>query len=338
MANDTGIGNINFGSAASQLIAYLNNPDYRDKDPLNLRRYLLNEKADGRVTENDIDFDQLYRDLNDLESPTTAAIAILNGAKGYNAYGAMFGPAFLSLGNGTLADRQRQAALISTFYKSGSPGLFPDDSGEQRLPSQSQLPDIDQINRTAGGAYGLGNYGYIDGLLGGGPGKLGESSAMNGIINKAMTPGIGDRAAAAPQLPGGTPATITGPRLGSSNDPRRGPQVATPTNVGVDQPSQTALPRALGAIASGRRTVDAAQLGRAVAPLSASLLKPFATSGYDTMPQNSAAYPGAEPGVLSGSGILSGIQLGPAHDGDPAALSPWDQVIRGMLARRNAGL
>lgn len=337
MSNDTGIGNINFGSAAAHLISYFNNVNYKDTDPLNLRKYLLSQNPIGSITANDINFQNLYRDLNDLESPTTAAIAMLNGAKRCNAYGALFGPAFLNLGNGTAADKQRQAALLSTFYKNGSPGFFPDDSGEQRLPSPSQLPTVDQIGHMMGGAYGLRNYSDINGILGGEPGKLGLGSAMNGIINRAMMPGTSDRASAASQAPSGMPATIGGTRLAGSNDPRGMPQGPTLDGVSVNQAGQAALRQPLGPIASNGPTVVATRPGGAGLPSAVSLFAPFATPEYDASSLNPAMYRGIQPWTPPGGGILAGIPLGAADSGDAsdsAALSPWDQVVREMWARR----
>jgi autotransporter passenger strand-loop-strand repeat protein len=150
-SSDIGPGNINFGSASTQLLSYLNNPAYAG-DPLNLQQYLLDPSAaaNGPIGPTDINFTQFHSDLLSLDSPATAAIATLDVTQGFQRYTNAFGSAFTDL---AINDPQQQAALLAAYYKQGD-NLFA--SGSSAMLNPLNLP---------GGQFALNNYGTFDQIL-----------------------------------------------------------------------------------------------------------------------------------------------------------------------------
>lgn len=164
MADDTGPGNINFGSASSLLLKYLNDASNAN-DPLDLRRYAPNAFGDfvGPISPSDIAFSSFYKDLNSLESPTTSAVSMLNIAAGYKFFTDAYGPAFSNLASGTPRDQQTQVGLLAAFSKMGETAFVANERFDLAF---GQLPNPGKL---AGGGYAVDNFATTSYFLSGAP-------------------------------------------------------------------------------------------------------------------------------------------------------------------------
>lgn len=161
MSIDLGPGNVNLGTASSDLLGYLNGPAYTN-DPLGLRKYLLNssDAPSGLVDAAQIDFRKFISDLRDINSPLTSAMAVLNVARGYQYLGQLYGSAFIDPQN--VADLQKQAGLLGAFYKMG-------EARFRELVPVGVVGGIGSVLRDptqlAGGRYSHDNFFAINSLL-----------------------------------------------------------------------------------------------------------------------------------------------------------------------------
>jgi len=157
MAGDIGPGNVNFGSASSLLLNYLNDPSNAN-DPLNLGMYAPKALGDfvGPIGPSDIAFSNFFNDLVRLDSPTTAAISMLNIAAGYQFFKDTYGSTFTNL---AAVDQQTQIGLLAAFSKIGPSGFV---ANERWNLAFGQLPDPSKL---AGGGFAVDNFAMISDLL-----------------------------------------------------------------------------------------------------------------------------------------------------------------------------
>lgn len=159
MADDVGPGNVNFGSASVKLLSYLNDPSNAN-DPLNLWTYSTTPSDFvGPIGPSNIAFSRFFADLNSLDSPTTAAISMLNIADGYQFLREAYGSAFTNLAYGTTSDQQTQVGLLAALSKIGQPGFI---AVERFNLTFGQLPDPSKL---AGGGFAVDNFAATSYLL-----------------------------------------------------------------------------------------------------------------------------------------------------------------------------
>jgi Ca2+-binding RTX toxin-like protein len=157
MAGDLGVGNINFGSATSLLLNYLNDPSNAN-DPADLGKYGPKAFGDfiGPIGPSDIAFSNFFNDLTRFDSSTTAAISMLNIAAGYQFFKDTYGTAFTSLAT---FDPQTQVGLLVAFSKIGPSGFV---ANERWNLAFGQLPNPSKLG---GGGFAVDNFTLISDLL-----------------------------------------------------------------------------------------------------------------------------------------------------------------------------
>lgn len=181
-ADDAGPGNVNLGQAILALKRYMADPANAD-DPLGLAKYAG-------------DYHLLAKDLIDLDSPTTFAIAGLITKQGYDNFAKIYGPAF------TEASEADQAALLTKYYKQGLQRILGEDgknhpnfvaTPDGGVSPRSQTDGFDRLPDPAtgdGGPFVLRNFGIIKNIL---SGKQGLNAPQDGAVSDTQQEAFDDR-------------------------------------------------------------------------------------------------------------------------------------------------